>query len=437
MMNARVQTQAAPKSLSTPARGGLLQRKCSCGGAAGLSGSCEGCEKKQLQLRTSNQSKRESVPHVVHDVVNGNGQPLDQSTSSFMESRFGHDFSHVRVHTDARAADSANAVNAMAYTVGRNIVFANGQYSPSTAIGKELIAHELTHVIQQQRLGEPLPGHLVLDTSQDQTEQEAQQVASGIAYRNNIRASAKPNASLQRQSKTPAPAQPSPKKPVKTTEPAKKTYPVENCPFPSDFENPNLAGRNMMCVLNEAYEKALECNLTVEHFNLINAAKESARKRVEKAERRMHWLGGPEYAQRIAGYIFKDTSPDVKTIKETLAKTVKIISGGSMKFRGATCADPLCESEGQHAVAYESGPTEPVAFCPRSFLPAYLPEMSSTVVHEAVHLAGIDIDPDIKERYCASKSCEEACQDATSADAWARFIDCLGGPLIKPKVETK
>ena len=66
-----------------------------------------------------------------------------------MESRFGHDFSQVRVHTDTRAAESARAVNARAYTVGRNVVFGSGQYAPGSGEGQRLLAHELTHVVQQ------------------------------------------------------------------------------------------------------------------------------------------------------------------------------------------------------------------------------------------------------------------------------------------------
>ena len=67
-----------------------------------------------------------------------------------MEPRFGHDFSGVRVHTDARAAESAWSVNALAYTVGRDVVFGTGQYAPGTSGGRRLLAHELTHVVQQQ-----------------------------------------------------------------------------------------------------------------------------------------------------------------------------------------------------------------------------------------------------------------------------------------------
>src|SRR5262249_8871593 len=77
------------------------------------------------------------------------GHPLDSSTRVFFEHRFGHDLSLVRVHTDARAAESARMVDALAYTVGHNIVFGGGQYAPETPMGQRLVAHELTHVIQQ------------------------------------------------------------------------------------------------------------------------------------------------------------------------------------------------------------------------------------------------------------------------------------------------
>ena len=82
--------------------------------------------------------------------VRQGGAPLPENTRNFFEPRFGQDFSGVRVHADALAADSANSVNARAYTLGRDIVFGSGQYAPGTSGGKQLLAHELTHVVQQQ-----------------------------------------------------------------------------------------------------------------------------------------------------------------------------------------------------------------------------------------------------------------------------------------------
>jgi hypothetical protein len=89
------------------------------------------------------------APDVVDRAIHATGQPLDASTRAFFEPRFGRSFSDVRVHTNGDAAGSANVVNALAYTVGRDIVFAERQYRPEIPEGKALLAHELTHVVQQ------------------------------------------------------------------------------------------------------------------------------------------------------------------------------------------------------------------------------------------------------------------------------------------------
>ena len=89
------------------------------------------------------------VPPIVREVLSSPGHCLDKATRVFMEPRFGHEFSQVRVHADAKAAESAGAINALAYTVGRDVVFGAGQYQPYTGEGRRLLAHELSHTIQQ------------------------------------------------------------------------------------------------------------------------------------------------------------------------------------------------------------------------------------------------------------------------------------------------
>lgn len=89
------------------------------------------------------------IPQIVHEALRSPGRPLDGVTRDFMEPRFGHDFSAVRVHDDARAAESARAVDAVAYTVGHHVAFDTGRYAPATPTGRALLAHELTHVLQQ------------------------------------------------------------------------------------------------------------------------------------------------------------------------------------------------------------------------------------------------------------------------------------------------
>jgi hypothetical protein len=188
----------------TALKGGLLRRKCACGRHTG-GGECEECQKKKrtLQRRRGHGAEPAAAPPVVHDVLRSPGRPLDAGVRSFMESRLGgdlsgarsrsvaprlapasleigsasdpseleadriaegvtavspsasgglrQDFSRVRVHTDARAAESARAVSALAYTVGQDVVFGAGQYRPESMDGRKLLAHELTHVVQQSQ----------------------------------------------------------------------------------------------------------------------------------------------------------------------------------------------------------------------------------------------------------------------------------------------
>ncbi len=217
-MGAQLQMQissaAAAPSFPGSMPPGILQRKCACGGAPGMSGECAECRDNYLQRKASfgthsnlaisqpgDAMEREAdrvadavmsaastassasssepradgkyppepavedktlsrkasgagssvdeIPPLVHDVVDAPGALLDAVTRNFFEARFGHDFSRVRVHSGAAAEQSARQVNASAYTMGQNVVFGAGQYAPGTHDGRRLIAHELTHVVQQ------------------------------------------------------------------------------------------------------------------------------------------------------------------------------------------------------------------------------------------------------------------------------------------------
>lgn len=132
-----------------------------------VSRKCAACEVEQTKILQSKPVEPAGtapgeVPDIVHDVLRSPGNPLDTASRSFFEPRFGHDFRQVRVHADETAAASAGAVGARAYTVGSHVVFAADQYSPSTADGRRLMAHELTHVLQrhgssQDREGREMP----------------------------------------------------------------------------------------------------------------------------------------------------------------------------------------------------------------------------------------------------------------------------------------
>jgi Domain of unknown function (DUF4157) len=174
-------------------RGGILQRKCACGSAGGMSGNCKACNEKQrlgLQAklmvnepgdryeqeadriadqvmatpgysavsgaplriqRFSGQSHGQggAVPSSVDRTLASPGRPLEPAVRQDMENRFGYDFSRVRVHTGAAAEQSVRDVSAHAYTVGRDIVFGAGEFTPGTHEGRRLLVHELTHVVQQ------------------------------------------------------------------------------------------------------------------------------------------------------------------------------------------------------------------------------------------------------------------------------------------------
>jgi len=171
-------TQENPARSSTPAfspaRPRLLQRTCSCGGKSSGGGECESCKKKALQRRASGGGETATAPPIVHEVLRSPGQPLDAETRAFMEPRFGHDFSKVRIHADAQANESAQSVNALAYTVGPQIVLGMGAGGDT-----QLLAHELAHVVQQSQADEN-PASLRVGEIDSPFEKEADRVANAV-----------------------------------------------------------------------------------------------------------------------------------------------------------------------------------------------------------------------------------------------------------------
>lgn len=186
----------------TAMRTGMLQRKCACGGTPGPSGECEACRKKKLQRATDphaiSQTPAAAVSPIVSEVLSSPGQPLDKQARAFMEPRFGHDFSHVRIHADEKAAASASAINAQAYTTGHQIVFGAGRYTPETSAGKGLLAHELVHILQQE--GSPqVHGPPVIDEDGGSLEREADEAMRRIDSRDGLgRVSSRADKGLQR-----------------------------------------------------------------------------------------------------------------------------------------------------------------------------------------------------------------------------------------------
>jgi hypothetical protein len=130
-----------------------IQRKCStCEEEDKLQRKCAECEEEEKKTglhRKQSGAGSQFAPSAVQAVLNSAGRPLDPATRAFMEPRFGYDFSGVSIYTDDHAARSAQAINAEAYTFGHRIVFNQSRYAPETQAGKLLLAHELTHVVQQ------------------------------------------------------------------------------------------------------------------------------------------------------------------------------------------------------------------------------------------------------------------------------------------------
>ena len=157
---------------------------CSCGGT------CEECKKKQIQRKSD--ADIGGIPPSFHSALrkSGSGMPLSPGTRSYMESRFGDRFDDVRVHNDGAADDAARDIQAHAFTMGRDIYFGQGRYEPQTTSGNKLLAHELTHVLQQ-RQGVVPPGLKSLrGTPQgDVFEREAEQAEAAIGHDEHVKPS--------------------------------------------------------------------------------------------------------------------------------------------------------------------------------------------------------------------------------------------------------
>ncbi len=145
-----------------------LRRSCSCG-------SCADCKTDKLRRRGTGTTQAGAVPRSVEHVLDSPGRSLDAGTRAFMESRFQHDFSKVRVHAGDDAAASAKSINARAYTAGRHVVFDRGGYAPDTEAGRKLLAHELAHFIQQRGDSDRRPTEI--GRADDPAERQADDIA--------------------------------------------------------------------------------------------------------------------------------------------------------------------------------------------------------------------------------------------------------------------
>jgi hypothetical protein len=148
----QVMRMAEPTPISSAPS--TIRRKCAACEAGG--GTCPKCEEEEKLQRKEKPGHAAQAAPAIHSQIaalRGGGQPLPPSVRAFFEPRFGADFSQVQVHTGSRAHESARAIQAKAFTLGYDVVFAAGKYAPDIPEGKRLLAHELTHTLQQRGTG--------------------------------------------------------------------------------------------------------------------------------------------------------------------------------------------------------------------------------------------------------------------------------------------
>jgi len=148
-----------------------------CGGVQCPPGTCDHDQDETVHRSGDGTPGPAQIPPSVATVLGTPGRVLDASTRSGAEKRLGHDFRHVRIHTDAEAAQSAHAIHAQAYTLGRHVVMGEGRYQPHTSSGMQLLIHELTHVVQQGNPAADTGPARTISQYHDSSEREAVHVA--------------------------------------------------------------------------------------------------------------------------------------------------------------------------------------------------------------------------------------------------------------------
>lgn len=167
----------------TPVSGRLLQRKCACGKETAGGGECAECQgkKRLVQRHGLGGNVLSAAPLLVESALRSPGESLDTGARATMELAFGYDFSNVRIHRGGAATAAAEAVDAAAFTIGRDIVFSERHYEPQTPCGQWLLAHELAHTIQQRAVaGSMPPGSFQITAHDDPSEAEADSAAARV-----------------------------------------------------------------------------------------------------------------------------------------------------------------------------------------------------------------------------------------------------------------
>lgn len=340
--------------------------------------------KAPLLRRAVRQSGPFTVPPAFHEAQNSPGRPLEEATRASMESRFGHDFSQVRVHHDAKAAESAQSVNALAFTLGQNIHFDAGEYHPETLGGERLLAHELAHTIQQRNsdadfrpdtsLGPATENYRLLEHEADHA---AEEVVAGR------------NAGIAGHIGTIAP-QLQDKDKKKQPQAPKIVPPVE-------------PGKTQKKMIDEA-RRAAAIRAQIAMFKASG----------------VQGIGPFQEARRLAQIKFDWPDPNMDQISEILSG----MGGGliSVEVKVAGPGDPECGNRSGYVRDHRA----PIVLCPGFFAdPGNNEGRIRTMIHEMAHVKGIG-KASVSEEYfqifdCTSKG------SFGSADSWANYVHCLSG----------
>ena len=361
-----------------PLAHGVLQRKCSCGrGAAGLDDHCDQCRTHALQRKAVGNAAV-AVPASARTSIGAPGRPLDPAERDSMGARFNHDFSRVRVHADSAAGESAEAVGAAAYTVGRHIVFAPERYAPGSTAGRFLLAHELAHVVQQEK-SEPGPLVSAPASAEREADAAAAQIVAGATHAVNLSPT---GLNLSRQP-TGGGAKP-------------RVDPVIEEARAAAFIRVLLA-RDRVGGLGPPPPDDLQTGQPMPD----TAAWENQQK-----------------ARRFASLFFEWPNPNMDQIHDVLGNMLTALSPG-LAVTKAAASDPNCGNRS----GYVMGHQPPIVLCP-AFFSSSAEERIRTMVHESAHRARIG--QPTGEGYCPVFDYSGPCPGGfDAADSWAQFVNAV------------
>jgi hypothetical protein len=395
VLKADVPTLAAPR--------GQLQRKCACGQHTTGGAECEECKRKNessVQRRAAGTAGGTTVPPIVNEVLQSPGQALDAVTRTYFEPRFGQDFSQVRTHTDTRAGESANAVGARAYTVGNRMVFAPHQLQPESESGRSLLAHELTHIVQQHGSQPSSAAPTRISDPADQSEQQADAAGQQV-----MRQTAR----------------------SELTAPSEGVLQRSPDGHKSDSKKPG-----------DEVEVHLAYQGKCSHPEKIAEAIPGARSMLAAAE---NWFinypfldrGQQQFFDSIMQAHFGTSSSAARGKVHSriirMARTMDMAMNGGVTFDCGTGAHSTCD-EGPYSMFVSRKEKNIIHVCP-DFFKAGLEERRFMMIHEAGHMAGAHVDHylvragPIGRAECLEPSGLDPSEALENAESYAWAVMCL------------